>query len=97
MRIVLCGFRTWCWVLEISFKDWNPIDSAWAVVFILTRYSSELEFLFCACSGLEVREYCTPYNVCEGLARVIVYVGLDPMISLIKACAINACDVYYAE
>ena len=51
---------------------------------IRTIRASELEFLFCACSGLEVREYCTPYNVCEGLARVIVYVGLGPMISLIK-------------
>ena len=56
-----------------------------------------MEFLFCACLGLEVREYCTPYNVCEGLARVIVYVGLGPMILLIKTYAIYACDGYDAE
>ena len=47
--------------------------------------ASELRFFVHACSGLKVREYCTPYNVCEGLARVIIYVGLGPMMLLIKA------------
>ena len=47
--------------------------------------ASELDFFVHAYAGLHVRENCTPYIVCEGLARMIVYVGLDPMILLIKA------------
>ena len=50
-----------------------------------------------ACAGLQVREYCTPYIVCEGLARINIYVGLGPMILLIKAYAIYARDACYIE
>ena len=51
---------------------------------VRTIRASELEFFICACSGLMVREYCTPYNVYVGLARLTVYVWLSPMILLIK-------------
>ena len=51
---------------------------------VRTARASELDFFVHGCSGLKVREYCTPYNVCEGLARMIIYVGLGPMISLLK-------------
>ena len=89
MRLVLFGFRTWCRVLKAPLTIEILLIRLWPWYFfwlgIRTVRASELDFFVHACSGLKVREYCTPYNVYEGLARVIFYVRLSPMMLLIKA------------
>ena len=88
MELVLFGFRTWCRVLKAPLRIEILLIQLWPVflltIGVRTVKASELDFFVHACAGLQVREYCTPYNVCEGLARMMIFVGLGPMISLIE-------------
>ena len=89
LGLVLFGFRTLCRALRTPLRIEILLIQLWPWYFfwlgVRTARASELDFFVHTCSGLQVREYYTPYIVCEGLARMIVYVGLDPMMLLIKA------------
>ena len=54
------------------------------MMLVYVVYLFKLDLFTHVCAGLQVRGVSTPYIVCEGLARMMVYVGLGPMISLIE-------------